>query len=548
VLIRSPVAIFCLVLLLCLLTAGGHLYSPDEEIMYRVTESIGSRGRLDVRPIEDGAGGTFATQRGVNGLEYAQYGIGNSLFAVPLYWVGAALSKVIESSAAEQAFSFLTTQYLPPGEPAGHALLKRFCVSFFGAFVAAATAALVWLFAELVLFRATLIHRRGHDNSAVYEHRRSIAGMVALSYAIGTMAWPHARTYFSEPLATFFCLLAFYWAAKYPHLRTRYALLSGCAFALALLTRLDSLMLAPALALLLFFSLRRIPEPDPAAPVVERSSWPELRSAIVSRINWPSLLKLKLFALPVVIFGLVHLSLNHLHFGSAFTTAYADQREGINFSTPILAGLYGFFMSVGKSVFLFSPAIILGCAGWSRFFSADRLLAAALALAVILKVGVQSTWQNWPGGWCWGPRHIFLAHAFAIVPAVWYFANFTPLKRYFAHALLLVGAFVQIYGSSQSFIDFYMLYYRTPYTPPQATVMFAPDDTAPGIFRVEKGHPERGWQPVPVAGLIAPINDSIYVPQNSQWYRYADMWNMGYTDNLWLRLLQRSRDREQPVE
>src|SRR5690349_11628879 len=48
---RRTLLVFSSFLLLYLFTAGGHLYSPDEEIMYRVTESIAMRGALDIEPI-----------------------------------------------------------------------------------------------------------------------------------------------------------------------------------------------------------------------------------------------------------------------------------------------------------------------------------------------------------------------------------------------------------------------------------------------------------------------------------------------------------------
>ena len=39
--------------------------------------------------------------------------------------------------------------------------------------------------------------------------------------------------------------------------------------------------------------------------------------------------------------------------------------------------------------------------------------------------------------------------------------------------------------------------------------------------------------------LPAPINDSIYIVQNSQWTRYAEMWRMGMHDFFWLRVAER---------
>ena len=533
--LRSPLAVFLSVLVLCIATAGGHLYSPDEEIMFRVTESLASRGTLDVEPIRDPQGATFATKAGANGREYAQYGVGNSLFAVPLYWLGSALCQVVPDSTAERLLHFDTTDYVPDGPRPGHARLKRFVVSFFGLLVAAATAALLWNFAFAV----------GGAFSSSEDQRRRNAGLLALAYFVATMAWPQARTYFSEPLATFFCLLSFYFAATGAQFLTPHrGWLAGLAFAGALLTRLDSAIVAPALGLLL---LSRLPTGG-VAPI-ETTGWlSRVTDWIEERFTWPNIAALVSFSLPAIGFGLWYLAMNHIHFRDALTTAYADQKEGVKFSTPILAGLYGFLMSIGKSLVLFSPGLILGAAGFAAFRRVHPALAWSLALVIALKILIQSTWQNWAGGWCWGPRHIFLVHPFALLPALALFGTVTLARRIFIDVVLLVGVLVQLYGCSQNFIDFYILYYRTPFTAPIATVFYSPDDTAPGITQLHRINPRTGQlEPSSFAQLVAPINDSIYVPQNSQWYRYREMWEDGYTDNLWLRLMQRARGKEQPI-
>ncbi|MGI8906196.1 MAG: hypothetical protein ACR2IE_06875 [Candidatus Sumerlaeaceae bacterium] len=549
--LRSASAIFASVLLLCLLTTGGHLYSPDEEIMFRVTESLATRGALDVEPIRDPAGGTFATKAGINGLEYAQYGVGNSLAAVPLYWLGALACKMIPDSRAEKLLHFQTTDYVPDAPLPGHARLKRFMVSFLGALIAAATAALLWKFAYAVApppLDSSIEPDEESSERASELNRRRAAGLVALTYILATMAWPQSRTFFSEPLATFFCLLSFYYlavpgpASSLTHHR---AFLSGMALAAALLTRMDSAIVLPAIALLM---LSRLPTGG-VAPI-ETSTWRDrIVDWVEERFTWTNIATLFTFGLPVLAFGLWYFAMNHIHFGDAFTTAYADQREGVNFTTPALAGLYGFFMSIGKSMFLFSPGMLLGIAGYAAFRRNHPALAWSLLLVIALKIFVHSKWQNWAGGWCWGPRHIFLIHPFAILPAVAFFAAAVTIgRRLLADAVLLVGIFVQLYGCSQNFIDYYILYFRTPATPPIATVMYAADDTAPGIMRLLRANPGTGqMEPVSFAQLVAPINDSIYVPQNSQWYRYAEMWDRGYTDNLWLRLLQRSSGKEPPI-
>lgn len=524
---RGALGVFFTILLLCVITAGGHLYSPDEEVMFRVTESIATRARLHVPPLTDGDGSTFATRRGVNGREYAQYGIGNSLAAVPLYWAGALACKFIPAETAGRTLDFQTQLYAPQSDTGrGHALLKRFFVSFTGAFVAAATATLLYL-----------LCRR------ISEGRYSpiACWVTALAYGACTLALPHARTFFSEPLATLFVLLTFYLLYRPGHgLSNRRAALAGAAFALALMTRLDSLFAFPGVGVVLLGLL-------PAGPAAVAPGASPALQWLRSRLHGRSFMLLAAFAAPCAAFFAWLLLMNYLHFGSPFSSAYADQPEGINFSTPLVAGLYGFFMSVGKSLFLFSPALLLGIFGISRFRRDHPLLAAGLGLSIVGILLVHASWQNWAGGWCWGPRHIFMVHALLMIPAVAWLSNASLPRRLSIDAILLVGFLVQIYGTSQNFIDYYVLYYRTPFTPPNARVLYGGEDLAPGLFQSAVISPEGEAVPYPVMLMPAPISDSIYVPQNSQWYRYAEMWNLGYTDNMWLRLLQRSRAKEMPV-
>jgi hypothetical protein len=78
--------------------------------------------------------------------------------------------------------------------------------------------------------------------------------------------------------------------------------------------------------------------------------------------------------------------------------------------------------------------------------------------------------------------------------------------------------------------------------------MFGPEDAVLADMRVERRARSGEYQPLPTIRIPAPINDSIYVPQNSQWYRYAEMCRVGYTDNLWLRLLRRGNGEELEIE
>ncbi len=520
----KTLGVFLFFLAMYVATAGGHLYSPDEEVMFRTTESLATRGRLAIDPIP-GPGGTFASARGTDGLEYAQYGIANSLFAVPLHWAGSLACRFVSDDAARRALDFRTTLYAPEGPGRGHALLRRFAVSFFGSLVAAATCALLYFFVRRLYGVPEIAGGGGRgasDKPATSPH--AVAFLTALLYGAGTMAWPHARTYFSEPLATFFVLLALVLGrGRGGPLTLRQAFGCGAAFALALMARLDSAFVAPAIAL--FLAMRHLEGGEGGiAAALRRPAGAVVRDLFRA----DCLARAAMAALPVAAFGVLTLGLNWMHFGSPFASAYKDQPEGVKFTTPLLAGLFGFLFSAGKSIFLFSPALLLGWAGFRAFARRHLTVAVGAAGIVLMTLLIHSRWQNWPGGWCWGPRHAFMIHAFAILPAAGFLADWSRARAAVFFPVLATAIVVQVYGCSQSFIDFYILYYRTPDREPNAYVMFSAEDATP-------------------ARLIAPINDSIYVPQNTQWYRYAEMERLGYTDNLWLRLARRAEGTEPPV-
>jgi hypothetical protein len=167
-------------------------------------------------------------------------------------------------------------------------------------------------------------------------------------------------------------------------------------------------------------------------------------------------------------------------------------------------------------------------------------------------------------------------HMLLAVPvAFWLAEGFTRTKRIAVAVLLLVGATVQIFGCSQNFIDFYQIFYQNP-LPPTARALYDPnaneaihhrfailprlpesatlrDETDPATLGLDPVALER-LRPYALierdprsgrlrgetsaASLPAPINDSIYIVQNSQWAGYSVMWRSGLHDFFWLHLLQ----------
>ncbi|MCX7012482.1 MAG: hypothetical protein NTW86_07970, partial [Candidatus Sumerlaeota bacterium] len=150
-------------------------------------------------------------------------------------------------------------------------------------------------------------------------------------------------------------------------------------------------------------------------------------------------------------------------------------------------------------------------------------------------------WINWSGGWCWGPRHIYMIHIFLALPiAAWLAERVQARGRRAVFAgLFVVGLCVQIYGSSQDFVAFYRVMFATPGEEPNFHALYAPEEEAWHLpyYQLWRLDASGQWRTIPFRRMGAPINDSLYIPQNSCWYGYADMARAGWNDFLWLRLM-----------
>ncbi|MCX7766500.1 MAG: hypothetical protein N2246_07335, partial [Candidatus Sumerlaeia bacterium] len=171
---REKILIFVLFLALYLLTMGGHLYSPDEELMFRTTAALAERGSLAIEPLLG-----FGTKTGKDGREYAQYGVGQALTAIPLYYLGKIFSTI--SSGQYFCILFYDTVQYHSRERVDYTL--RFFVSLFNPLITSLTVVLIGVFGW----------RISNDKKA--------AILTAVIYGCGTMALPHSKAFFSEPLA-----------------------------------------------------------------------------------------------------------------------------------------------------------------------------------------------------------------------------------------------------------------------------------------------------------------------------------------------------------
>jgi hypothetical protein len=147
---------------------------------------------------------------------------------------------------------------------------------------------------------------------------------------------------------------------------------------------------------------------------------------------------------------------NFARWGSPFTTGYEAVTVGF-WRENVLVGLWGQFLSPGKSAFLFSPPLLLGLLGIRRLVTRRPHVALAISLTVGPIVLVCARYLFWSGDWAWGPRFLVFALPALLLPAAELFDRDRPPRRALwagIGALLLAGVAVQGLGNAFVWNDF----------------------------------------------------------------------------------------------
>lgn len=372
--------VFCLLLAAYLLTHGGDFFVSDGVVMLRTTEAIVERHAVEVAADP----GLSQIVPGRDGKFFSKYGLGQPLAAT---------------------IPFMLAQWLHPifFEYMWHRGLEGYFVSLFNQFVTAATGVVVYLLA-----------------------RRLSAGprmavLLALAWGLCTLAWPYAKTFFSEPLFTLCIVVCAYALLAYRQApsgrRFGWLALGAAGLGYALITRISGATLVPLFAVYAGWAALAHPEGDLLRRLAGRRRRSAPRPALV-----PPALALLAFGLPLLLALAVILRHNWLRFDDVWNNGYAGAGyadEGFTTFLPI--GVAGLLLSSGKSIFVYVPLTALSVLAWPRFLRAlpaTALLYAGIFLVMLVQ---SSVWWAWWGGWSWGPRLLVPALPFfilALIPAL----------------------------------------------------------------------------------------------------------------------------------
>jgi hypothetical protein len=218
---------------------------------------------------------------------------------------------------------------------------------------------------------------------------RRLALLLSFVYGLATFAWPHAKTMFSEPITVTLLLAAALQAVRYrTRAQPRHALLAGVLLGAALFGRSSAFVFVPVVC-----------------AYVAWVGWQRARLFGVLRTA-------ALVAAGALPMAVLLCASNWWRFGSPFDLGY----EKVPLNYPIQEGLYGFFLSPGKSIFLYAPVVAVGLVA-AFLARRERRAEAALFLGMaMVNVVFFARFPQWHGDHSWGPRYLALSLPFFVLP------------------------------------------------------------------------------------------------------------------------------------
>jgi hypothetical protein len=329
--------IFFLSFSLYLLSYSGNFHSSDEVSMYAVTESLAQRGEFQINKIAwMHRTETQVGRYGVDGNTYSYHSVAQSLAGIPLYLVA-----VVRESVGNVQTVMLTNSL-----------------------VTSLTNALLFL----------LVLRLGYS--------AKVGVGMALLHGFASLAWPYAKTFFSEPLGALLMVAALYVFVR--HLRSggdRSLFALGTLLGILAVVKMAYLVVAPVFLMAVAVAGWRERGDD------DWLRW--ARSALA-------------FGLPIALALALLGMYNQLRFGSPLETGYPS----LAFKTSFVAGLSGLLFSPGRGLLFYSPVVILGLIGIPVSLRRNRIETWTILAILIVYIGFFSKWYVWWRGVNWGPRYL----------------------------------------------------------------------------------------------------------------------------------------------
>ncbi len=256
----------------------------------------------------------------------------------------------------------------------------------------------VWLFNVLI---TTLTAGLLYAYVLSLRYSVKVALLAALIFGLATIAWPYSRTFFREPLFTLLALLSIVMMARLrqrPDLKgTIFALIVfGLAFVGALLSKEAALLIMPAVMV-------------------------EAFPARLGHFRLSRRVALTLFGLALLVGVVILIILNGAQL--AGVTERFDLAHRFEYARAHLSGIStpvrGYLFSPARSIWVFSPVLLLGFVGLIQLVKQRRWRLFFLPLSMLVSFVVGYAFfrgvELWYGGTGWGARYMVPVTPFLVL-------------------------------------------------------------------------------------------------------------------------------------
>lgn len=292
-------------------------------------------------------------------IHYVRHGIAQPLLEVPFYALGYGLSRLVHLRAPEVPTSVSNIADLD--------MVRLLTVSLFNPLVTALTVVMLFWLVKIMF---------GQENIAL------ASGLI---YGLATIAWPYAEIGM-EPLFVFLLVLSFYLLFQQNY---RWAGVS-----LALLINTKSYAPVFAVVLLLYFL------------------WGK-RGEEVKKLK-----NLKIFWLSVLAGFLIYFGFNYLRYDAFFNPGESGSFLNSWSFAFLPIGFAASFLSLGKSVWAYSPVLLLVLSGQREFrrrFPSEFFLFVSIFLISVLLF--LPSWYVLADE-MWGPRYLLPLVPFLLLMSI----------------------------------------------------------------------------------------------------------------------------------
>jgi hypothetical protein len=434
---RAPERKLCILLaaFVALWLAGftrGHLSGSDELNVFETTRSLAERGSLAIPEVP-------LAYPGKDGRLYSIYSVGSAVALLPFYELGSLARKTLPFAARRA----IAGEHLQKGPRRWGGDPEIAAAMLYGP---VATGALVALF--------FLIQR---------ELGASLRSSLVASLALGVGTYvalmsSYLLRHTNEGIAV---LGAVYFWLRWQRTGDVRSLAAGSAFASAtLLVREPAVVVALGLAVLL------------VPPLLARH-----REARDPRSLGREALALAGPALAVLA---IHAITNWVRWGTLLQAPLMLQNS--RFPYPIYLSAWGFLLSPGASIFVYSPVLLLAPWALRELARSHRVLAAAILTVFATFLVFFSLYDGWTGLWAApGPRYLFVPLLFLMIPLGRWLDGGDRRRR--LATCLALGAFGLLVNVAFLATHFGLLAneLRYPDYEPKWSFLFIPDENGPVI-------------------------------------------------------------------